>query len=83
MPCPMCGGRAVLIDTQEGYGLQWAAVVRCTRCGLRTAPAIYGSTGLLWDTPATREGREEAEITAKLRWQRRTPTPRARPRGRP
>lgn len=72
--CPMCGGRPVLEDRTEAYGLMWGVTVKCTRCGLRTAPVLYGCTGKLYDTVASREGRHEAELTAKLRWQRRAPS---------
>ena len=73
MPCPCCGGAATLETRPEAYGLMWGVAVRCTRCGLRTAPVLYGDTGSLIDTMPSREGRREAELVARLRWQRRTP----------
>ena len=74
MGCPCCGGAAALETRPEAYGLMWGVSVHCTRCGLRTAPVMYGNTGKLVDTYPSREGRREAELTAKLRWQRRDPS---------
>ena len=66
----MCGGPAVLKTRTAAYGLMWAAFVHCRRCGTRTRPTLYGSTGRFGQA-RSEEGRSQAEALSIARWQRR------------
>ena len=69
-PCPCCGGKAAYYDSLEGYGILFGVTVRCTACGLRTAPATFGNTGKCGGS-MTREGERVARALVRMRWEQR------------
>lgn len=71
IPCPCCKGKGVYHKSEGAY-FAWQLKIKCTNCGMSTAPAFFGNNGRIKYEQVSDEGITQAQHTVLRRWNTRT-----------